>query len=60
MNDRDKEAVVPIAKDLAELGFKLVATSGTQATLVEAGLSVEPVLKIHEGRPNIEDAIKTW
>ena len=58
MNNRDKTAVIPVAKELAELGFQLVATAGTQKALMDAGLTVEPVLKIHEGRPNIEDAIK--
>jgi carbamoyl-phosphate synthase large subunit len=58
MNDRDKEAVVPIAKNLAELGFNLIATSGTQQVLTNHGLTVETVLKIHEGRPHIADAIK--
>jgi carbamoyl-phosphate synthase large subunit len=58
MNDRDKAAVIPVAQELSDLGFKLVATSGTQKILMDAGLTVEPVLKIHEGRPNIEDAIK--
>jgi len=58
MNDRDKAAVIPVAQELSALGFKLVATSGTQKFLMDAGLAVDPVLKIHEGRPNIEDAIK--
>ncbi|NJN21488.1 MAG: carbamoyl-phosphate synthase large subunit, partial [Leptolyngbya sp. RL_3_1] len=58
MNDRDKEAVVPIAKTFAELGFTLIATSGTQQVLANHGLTVETVLKIHEGRPHIADAIK--
>jgi carbamoyl-phosphate synthase large subunit len=58
MNDRDKAAVIPVARELSDLGFKLVATAGTQKALVDSGLTVEPVLKIHEGRPNIEDAIK--
>ena len=58
MNDRDKAAVVPVAQELVDLGFKLVATAGTQKALMETGLEVDPVLKIHEGRPNIEDAIK--
>jgi carbamoyl-phosphate synthase large subunit len=58
MNDRDKEAVVPIAKNLAELGFNLIATSGTQQVLADHGLRVKTVLKIHEGRPHIADAIK--
>ncbi|MEM6839265.1 MAG: carbamoyl-phosphate synthase large subunit [Cyanobacteria bacterium P01_C01_bin.120] len=58
MNDRDKQAVVPVAKDLAALGFKLIATSGTQRVLREHGLTVDTVLKVHEGRPHIVDQIK--
>jgi len=58
MNDRDKAAVIPVAKALASLGFHLVATTGTRATLVAEGLTVNAILKVHEGRPNIEDAIK--
>ncbi|MGB3138027.1 MAG: carbamoyl-phosphate synthase large subunit [Nodosilinea sp.] len=58
MNDRDKVAVIPVAKDLASLGLKLIATSGTRAALMDEGLTVGPILKVHEGRPNIEDAIK--
>lgn len=57
-NDRDKEAVVAVAKALANLGFQLVATSGTRQVLADYGLTVEPVLKIHEGRPHIVDLIK--
>jgi carbamoyl-phosphate synthase large subunit len=58
MNDRDKQSVIPVAKELVELGFKLVATSGTRMALVNTGLDVDLVLKIHEGRPNIVDSIK--
>jgi carbamoyl-phosphate synthase large subunit len=58
MNDRDKQAVVPIVKDLLDLGLKVVATAGTQQVLKESGLDVEPVLKVHEGRPNIVDSMK--
>jgi carbamoyl-phosphate synthase large subunit len=58
-HDRDKEALVPVARRLAEEGFALTATAGTAAALLEAGLTVEPVLKVHEGRPNIEDAIRS-
>ncbi len=58
MNDRDKAAVIPVAKALASLGFHLVATTGTRAALVAEGLTVDVILKVHEGRPNIEDAIK--
>ena len=58
-HDRDKEALVPVAKDLEQLGFALIATSGTASVLAAAGLPVEPILKVHEGRPNIEDAIRS-
>ena len=58
VNDRDKEFVVPIAKSYADLGFELLATHGTAKLLKEAGLDVQPVLKVHEGRPNIVDMIK--
>ena len=58
MNDREKTAVVPAVKDLIDLGFKVVATSGTCKVLKEHGLEVELVLKIHEGRPHVLDSIK--
>jgi len=58
VRDVDKAAVVPVAKDLAALGFSLVATAGTATLLEEAGLSVARVNKVAEGRPNIVDMIK--
>ncbi|QSR33891.1 carbamoyl phosphate synthase large subunit [Marinobacterium iners] len=58
VRDVDKTAVVPVAKDLAALGFSLVATAGTAALLEEAGLTVARVNKVAEGRPNIVDMIK--
>ncbi|MFM7361680.1 MAG: carbamoyl-phosphate synthase large subunit, partial [Cyanobium sp.] len=58
-HERDKPALVPVAQRLAELGFALIATEGTAAALREAGLGVESILKVHEGRPNIEDAIRS-
>jgi carbamoyl-phosphate synthase large subunit len=58
-HDRDKHALVPVAARLIELGFQLIATSGTSQALQQAGLSVQPVLKVHEGRPNIEDMIRS-
>ena len=58
-HDRDKQALVPVARRLIELGFELTATSGTAAVLTEAGLEVSSVLKVHEGRPNIEDLIRS-
>ena len=58
-HDRDKPALVPVARRLNELGFALIATGGTAELLAREGLSVESVLKVHEGRPNIEDAIRS-
>jgi carbamoyl-phosphate synthase large subunit len=58
MNDRDKAAAVPVVRDLIELGFHIVATVGTRKVLREHGLEVDVVLKLHEGRPHVLDAIK--
>jgi carbamoyl-phosphate synthase large subunit len=59
MNDRDKVAAVPVVKDLMDLGFNVVATSGTRHVLQEHGLeAVQLVLKLHEGRPHVIDWIK--
>jgi carbamoyl-phosphate synthase large subunit len=57
-NDRDKEKVVSIARDLIDLGFQIIATAGTRQVLQSHGLEVELVLKLHEGRPNVADVIK--
>ncbi|MEI6246630.1 MAG: carbamoyl phosphate synthase large subunit, partial [Acidobacteriota bacterium] len=57
VNNNDKNNVVPIARDLAALGFKLIATRGTAAYLRAHGLDVEIVYKINEGRPHIGDEI---
>ena len=58
-NDLDKEYLFEIANDLKNLGFKLIATEGTSNYLKNLGISVERVLKVHEGRPNIEDMIRS-
>jgi carbamoyl-phosphate synthase large subunit len=59
MSDRDKELAVPVVQDLINLGFKVVATSGTRQVLKEKGIKdVELVLKVHEGRPHVIDLIK--
>ncbi|WP_457756128.1 carbamoyl-phosphate synthase large subunit [Thermodesulfatator indicus] len=59
VKDPDQPLVVPIAKALAELGFKIVATRGTAAVLREAGLEVEVIPKISEKvRPNALDKLK--
>ncbi|MCE5180978.1 MAG: carbamoyl-phosphate synthase large subunit [Betaproteobacteria bacterium] len=54
----DKKKVIDIARNLAELGFTLVATRGTATAIAAAGLDVTPVNKVHEGRPHIVDMIK--
>ena len=58
VRDRDKPATLPIAKQLAENGFSMVATRGTAAFLRQHGLSVEIVNKVLEGSPHIVDAIQ--
>ncbi|MBO8230199.1 carbamoyl phosphate synthase large subunit [Prochlorococcus marinus str. MU1404] len=58
-NDLDKNNLEEIAKELLILGFKLIATKGTASYLVDLGIQVEEVLKVHEGRPNIEDLIRS-
>jgi carbamoyl-phosphate synthase large subunit len=58
-HDRDKPHLVSVARRLAAEGFALLATTGTADTLRKAGLAVTAVLKVHEGRPNIEDAIRS-
>ena len=58
-NDLDKEKLVDIAKELLDLGFKLIATKGTARYLLNSDIQVDEVLKVHEGRPNIEDLIRS-
>jgi carbamoyl-phosphate synthase large subunit len=58
VRNEDHQKVVDIAKDLAKLGFTLVATKGTARALEEHGLTVTPVNKVAEGRPHIVDMIK--
>jgi carbamoyl-phosphate synthase large subunit len=57
VNNDDKPNLVPIARDLTELGFHLIATRGTAAYLRAYGLSVDVVYKVNEGRPNVADEI---
>ena len=58
VRDSDKPRAAGIAKQLIELGFKILATDGTFKVLSEAGLECERVNKVTEGRPNIVDRIK--
>jgi carbamoyl-phosphate synthase large subunit len=59
VNDHDKRHVAAVAKDLAAVGLKIIATRGTAAALTRAGIEIESVYKVNEGRPNIVDLIKT-
>jgi len=49
---------VPVAQTLHRIGFEILSTRGTARTLRAAGIPVTEVLKKHEGRPNIVDAVK--
>ncbi|GAB4375387.1 MAG: carbamoyl-phosphate synthase large subunit [Acidobacteriota bacterium] len=55
VHDRDKPGLLPIARGLAELGLRLVATRGTADFLRSHGLAVEPVFKVNEDRPHVVD-----
>jgi len=57
VSERDRPAVLEAARRFAELGFRIKATRGTHAFLKEHGYETELILKMHEGRPNITDAI---
>ena len=58
LTDHDKAEAGAIGRMFADLGFKIVATAGTQKALDEAGVAADTVLKISEGRPNVEDLLK--
>ena len=58
VNDRDKEGLVPIAQQLSDMDFRLIATGGTCAFLKSHNIACNRIFKIQEGRPNILDAIK--
>jgi len=55
VNDHDKSSVVPIARRFHELGFRVLATTGTATYLRARGIPAERVLKVYEGRPNAID-----
>ncbi len=59
VNAHDKESVAPLAMRFVEMGFKLVATHGTADVLEAAGMQVERVFAVKEGRPNVVDLIKS-
>ncbi|MBI4342519.1 MAG: carbamoyl-phosphate synthase large subunit, partial [Candidatus Omnitrophica bacterium] len=59
VKNRDKRAVTLVAQRLEALGFSIVATQGTMKALQRYGIQAAPVKKIHEGRPNVLDLIKS-
>jgi carbamoyl-phosphate synthase large subunit len=58
VKDHDKKAVIDLARRYVHLGFKIVATEGTANAIEGAGMVVERVFKVDEGRPNAVDLIK--
>ena len=58
VRDADKPGVIDVARELVELGFELVATRGTYKEITAAGLPVEVINKVMEGRPHIVDMLK--
>jgi len=56
--DEDKVYLVPIAQRIKKLGFNIYATQGTSRFLSKKGIANTMIKKLHEGRPNIADAIK--
>jgi carbamoyl-phosphate synthase large subunit len=59
VKNEDKRKIIFVAKKISDLGFKLFATSGTAHALKQNDLNVEVVPKLHEGRPNVIDRIKS-
>ncbi len=57
VNDDDKPAALEIARNFAQIGFKIMATEGTHKFLLENGIEAEKIKKLYEGRPNIVDSI---
>ena len=58
VNDKDKDAIIGIAKKLSQFGFNIISTRGTGDMLEGKGIKCHKVLKIREGRPNVLDMIK--
>ncbi|MFM6000732.1 MAG: carbamoyl-phosphate synthase large subunit [Dolichospermum sp.] len=58
MSDRDKPLAADVIKEFIKLGFTIMATQGTRQILEKTGLAVTSILKLHEGRPHVLDAIK--
>lgn len=59
LRDKDKEILLPLVQALVGMGYTLSATYGTATFLYEAGIDCIPVKKVHEGRPNCVDRIRS-
>ncbi len=59
VSEKDRPAVLEVARQFFDLGFKIKATAGTHKFLADQGIPSDPVLKLHEGRPHIVDSIKS-
>ncbi len=58
VKNKDKRQIIFIAKKFEDIGFKIIATEGTANALNNSGIKAIKILKVHEGRPNILDAMK--
>ena len=56
--DRDKYLIIDSARNFRDMGFRILSTGGTRQFLAENGIEADIILKVHQGRPNIVDAIK--
>jgi carbamoyl-phosphate synthase large subunit len=56
--DRDKDKIIETAKNFRDMGFSILSTEGTAKFLNDLGIEAKSIKKVHEGRPNIVDAIK--
>lgn len=59
LRDKDKEELLPLVQSLVGMGYRLAATEGTAKFLYDAGIDCIPVKKVHEGRPNCVDRIRS-
>ena len=59
VSDHDKLLAVPLARELQELGYRIIGTRGTATALQSHGIKIETIYKVNEGRPNIVDLVKT-
>ena len=58
VEEKDKGGILEVARAFAKIGFKIIASEGTDKFFADHGIASERILKMHEGRPNIVDAIK--